>query len=699
MCNRIINPEYNFDEIASEELRLMFWNICKHQEKIEFENKKMREKIEKLLFETSLNKILYDDMEIGVCIVDKNFVVTENNKFAEYFLCGEDCDLANVSLFQFVYISDQGKIREYFDEVFQGKKCCHCTLRLVHVDGGILWVQMAISICNTRDSYAYRVTITNIDAVKRAEGQLEQKLNDTLVVLDTQREVLDAMPFRLVWKDSNLRFIGCNMSFAQAAGFTSPDQLIGLNDFNLKWKDYAAQYRQEEYEVLRTGLARMHREERRVSPSGEREWFSVSRVPLRNTLGEVIGILGCFEEITHRKIAESATLQAEKLESLGELATAMAHHFNNVLMTILGNVAMAKALLPPSGSAFERLARAEESALKAEGVTRQFLTFSQDAFSVRQQVATFDFLDTWSRQALAGTHYRYEHIDVENVWDVFIDQEQVGAAFANILLNAGQAMGGEGLVRLHAENIVVDEDVPLPLEKGLYVKVTIVDQGDGIPREYLDKVFDPYFTTEKSNRGLGLAFAYSILQKNKGYLCVQSGEGVGTTCIMYLPASSSTVSAETEAESAEIRQHGNGRILVMDDDQTVCNLVSTMLEQLGYHAEIAINGEEVLEKYTVAHQAGTPFDAVILDLIVTSGMGGRDAMEKLKQVDSNVRGVVSSGYVHSSILTDYQGYGFMDVLPKPYRFSDLRKVLQRVCHAPEASACANGSPVESSISS
>ena len=249
-------------------------------------------------------------------------------------------------------------------------------------------------------------------------------------------------------------------------------------------------------------------------------------------------------------------------------------------------------------------------------------------------------------------------------------------------MNAHQATEQGGTITVQGENVHITAADLLPLTSGRYVKISIKDEGKGIPKQHLDKVFDPYFTTKEKGSGLGLTSAFSIVKKHEGLLTVDSSEGSGTTFTLFLPASSSSDSSPTIEENAV--PSGGGKILVMDDDEMVLEVIGAMLERLGYHANFACNGEQVLEKYIHAWQSGDPFDAVIMDLVIPIGMGGREAMERLRAIDPQARVIVSSGYSNNSVMADYASYGFCGVIVKPYRFSDLSKKLHQVIHGEQS---------------
>jgi len=247
----------------------------------------------------------------------------------------------------------------------------------------------------------------------------------------------------------------------------------------------------------------------------------------------------------------------------------------------------------------------------------------------------------------------------------------------NVVLNGIHAMPGGGQIYIHAENIVIRYDDP-ELKQGKYVKVTIKDTGIGIPKEHLPRIFEPYFTTKHTGSGLGLATTYSIIKRHDGRIEVASDIGKGTIFSIFLPVFSGNASLNPFLVEKPSSNKGRGRVLLMDDDDMVRTTTSEMLKRIGYEVVGSAEGNETLEKYKTARNSGEPFDAVILDLTIPGGMGGKEVILKLREFDPGVRAIVSSGYSSDSIMANYLQYGFLGVLTKPYQTKDLSTVLQKV---------------------
>jgi len=392
--------------------------------------------------------------------------------------------------------------------------------------------------------------------------------------------------------------------------------------------------------------------------------------------GIIIGSRDIVRDISDRKRLEVELLKREKLESLGVLAGGIAHDFNNLLMGILGNISLAKMQAEPASKIYARLEEAEKASLRTRDLTRQLLTFSRGGAPVKEAVSIGELIKETAAFSLSGSDVKCVYTIADTLWRAEVDTGQISQVINNLIINADQAMPEGGTITIVCDNVTIEPDNTLLLRAGRYVKIAVHDQGTGIREEHLNKIFDPYFTTKQKGSGLGLASAYSIVQRHNGRMTVESTLGWGTTFYVYLPA------AQGESTEANVKTEkltmGRGRVLVVDDEPIVREVAGEMLRTMGYEVAYAGDGNEAIKAYTQARQAGGPFHAVIMDLTMPGGMGGRETMEKLREIDPDVKTIVSSGYSHDQVMANFRDFGFAGVVSKPYKPSELGKTLHEV---------------------
>jgi PAS domain S-box-containing protein len=385
--------------------------------------------------------------------------------------------------------------------------------------------------------------------------------------------------------------------------------------------------------------------------------------------GETI-IQGIFKDITDRLQTDTERLRMTNLESLGVLAGGIAHDFNNILTAILGNISLSRIQVHDPEKAARRLENAENAATRAKDLTQQLLTFARGGEPVKKVIKVGSLLKEAAGFAIHGSAVKCEFVLADDLWPVEADEGQLSQVIHNLMLNAVQSMIDGGKITVVANN--ADS---LPKGKR-YVEISVADTGTGIPEHLQQKIYDPYFTTKQHGSGLGLATCYSIIKKHGGNITVESTLGKGTTFHISLPAAEQI--AETEPVAPMEVARGKGRILVMDDEEMVREVAQASLEELGYLVECTEHGGEAVELYRRRKEEGIPFTAVIMDLTIPGGIGGKEAIISLIQIDPQVKAIVSSGYATNPIMANYREYGFSAVLSKPYRLQAMSRVLQEL---------------------
>lgn len=377
-------------------------------------------------------------------------------------------------------------------------------------------------------------------------------------------------------------------------------------------------------------------------------------------------VLNC-RDVTRLKQMEEVLSRMQKLESVGLLAGGIAHDFNNILTVILGNLAIAK-IADNREKLMHSLDEAETGVLKARDLTQQLLTFAKGGTPVKETASIEEVIKDTAGFSLKGSNVSLKLDFQEDLYPVDIDRGQISQVIHNLVVNADQAMTGGGIITIKGSNIDIDEENIYGLIPGKYVAIEVKDQGVGISPIYREKIFDPYFTTKSKGSGLGLSIVYSIITQHNGAVDFQSQPGKGTQFTIYLPIS------DKEMLAPQIEEFGGtGKILVVDDEESIREVAALLLESLGYKVTTAESGEEAIE---ICKK--DPPDVVVLDLTIPGGIGGKETADEIRKFAKDIKLVVSSGYSNDSVMSQYKQFGFDDVLMKPYKLEQIGQVIYRL---------------------
>ena len=402
-------------------------------------------------------------------------------------------------------------------------------------------------------------------------------------------------------------------------------------------------------------------------------------MPLLDENNNVVSIIIMIRDNTIKKRIEEEVFKKEKIASVGILAAGIAHDFNNLLTAILGNISLSKMLAIKENNAkvVQSLESAEKAAIRAKDLSFQLLTFSKGGDPIKKQTSLQDIIQESANFILRGSKNKLEVIIPDDIWTVEVDPGQIGQVIQNLVLNADQATVKPGTITISCNNVIIDEHnrVNLNIQDGNYVRVAVKDEGVGIPEELKNKIFDPYFSTKSVGNGLGLTTCYNIIEKHQGDLKFSSVLNKGAEFYFYLPVDKH-IELTKENKTSDDRKVaiGNGKIMVVDDEEMVRDLVFDILTGLGYRVECFPEGASAISKYKEVLESD-PFDIVITDLTIPGGVGGKEVVSSILKINPKAKIIVSSGYSNDPMMAEHVKYGFTGVIPKPYDVEALSKVI------------------------
>lgn len=496
------------------------------------------------------------------------------------------------------------------------------------------------------------------------------------------RKMIQKSPLPMVITDKNQDVEYYNDKFIEVFGYT-------LEDISTAEKWWATCYPDETYrhKVIKSWEMAIKKAIANDSDIDMQEWDITVKNGSKKScefymvpIGEISLVI--MNDISERKkmerereVFEFQRLQSQKLEAIGTLAGGIAHDFNNMLGVISGNASFALSDTPPGTELYDVISDIQEAVRQAQSLTQQLLTFAKGGAPVKKASDLNQIIKETAEFILRGENSRCEFMLPDDLWITEVDPGQLNQTIGNLVINANQSMPEGGVIQIKTENTDIDSESGVPLPPGRYVKITITDQGIGIPQRHISKIFDPYFSTKQKGHGLGLATTYSIIKKHGGHVTVESQIEKSTTFTIYLPATLKQVEKEKKME--KICHEGQGNVLIMDDEEPILKMSSRLLNKMGYKTTLVSNGWQAVETYKKALAKNERFEIVILDLTIPGGMGGKQTMAELLKLDPTVKAIVSSGYSNDPVMANYKAYGFSDILPKPYGKNHLAEIFMR----------------------
>lgn len=481
--------------------------------------------------------------------------------------------------------------------------------------------------------------------------------------------VLDSLPIYVFWKDRNCRYLGCNQAFAEIAGLESPLDLIGKSDYELIWTEQAEHFQKDDKYVMENDKPKLDIIEKQTQPDGL-HWVETNKIPIKNSAGEVIGILGSFNDITEKVKLQDERVEREKNSILSTLAGGISHDLNNSLSIISGLVNLCQKDFQDNNKHSrlpEHFSKIKNATKKSSLLTKRFMNFSKDKSEQTKQIINVEnFVEDTCSLLMTGFFIPLEYDIQKCLPYIFFDESQLSQVLNNLIINAKQASPKSAPIVVNVtSNLICDDD---NLKDGEYIKIKVIDKGRGISENDLQNIFTTYFTTKKTGNGLGLSSCKSILKTNGGSIAVESELNQGTTFTIYIPV---TDQKQNHFIFTKELIEGNGLIYLVDDDESLRQTTEQLLQSIGYQVKSFSSGEEMIENLKNNHSC----DLIITDYyLLDDHFNGDDICKEVKKLNNKLPVILLSGFFKNT--ENINKYDF--ILRKPLDLPRLSQLLDRL---------------------
>ena len=615
-----------------------------------------RKRVEEELRRTNdLFRAAFEEAPGGMCLVSpEGRFLGVNNAFC-LMLERPESELLAMSFMDVTHPEDRSASREWVGRILAGEEVPRALeKRYLRKSGHVLWGIVGTFLLRSDDG-APLFFITHIQDITERK-QAEEALHASQKMIE---EIINAIPVRVFWKDRNLIYLGCNSIFARDAGFTDPKDVIGKDDYQMGWREQAELYRADDRQVIESGCSKLLIEEPQTTSEGNTITLLTSKVPLRNSKGEIGGVIGTYYDITDRKRAEDAKAklegqlqQAMKMEAVGRLAGGVAHDFNNLLTVITGYSELLQQKIGKESSMHEEVEEIKRAGERAASLTQQLLAFSRKQIIEPKVVHLAHLVAEMHKMLtrLIGEDIALQTTTGKSLGSVKIDPGQFQQILVNLAVNSRDAMPGGGKIVIETANVDLDEGycaVHPYVTPGRFVMLSVSDTGKGMSDEGKAHIFEPFFTTKErgSGTGLGLATTYGIVKQAGGSIEVYSEVGIGTTFKIYLPRIEEEAVKPEKVDQPTGLPGGTETVLVVEDEDTLRTLCERILGDLGYQVMTARNGAEAI---ALAQGYGDRIDLLLTD-VVMPGMSGRELATQLVLHHPEMQVLFMSGYPDDAI--------------------------------------------------
>jgi len=616
-----------------------------------------RRLFEKLTESEQRYRLFFDSASDAIEIVSTNFTVLDVNQSAcRRFACTRE-ELIGCSIFSLAAPEHHDQIVEARSRLLAGEEI-RIEVEELHKDGSRLPVEVSAALFYYLGQPAAAVTARDISERKaavrelRRTAKLTQTVTDAIIGFDKDLKVSS-------WNPGAERIFGYS-----AAGIIGQPAVLLCEEAAASPAVFA--------QVIEQGQLQDECIGRRKNGLPINLLRSLST--LTDEHGELEGYVGFIKDITEYKLMLEQLAQAQKIESVGKLAGGIAHDFNNILSGILGHVTFLRGAVPADSDAYPDVEAIEKSAKRAAGLTRQLLGFARGG---RYQPQPIDINDVVNETVDIISRTMAKSILVQRalqpgLWSVEADRTQMQQVLMNLFINSRDAMPEGGTLLVETGNLTMGEEdsrrIYFSARPGKYVRVSVSDTGVGMDEETRQHVYEPFFST-KGGSGLGLSMVYGIVQTHRGFITLYSELGTGTTFRIYLPATEAPPFVEQVPAEEIVR--GAGTILVVDDEEVIRQILSRMLEEMGYTVFVAANGQEALDLYS---RMKDEIDLVLLDMIMP-GMPGKTVFDRIRAINPQAKVLLSSGFAETEEAVQAQREGALGFLEKPYMMDELSKAV------------------------